>query len=132
MQQIFQILRDKLHRLRSPVRVVLQVKRGAAQACFALHQERTWVENAHTRAFQPRLELEEGRVLERRVLFGSCGEFVCIDSWLHRHRHHDQIDSARRELIPKIDDGFDRIGLHPVDCVRRLIWDGSRKGGPVM
>src|SRR5438477_8183924 len=45
-----------------------------------------------------------------------------LDAGLHRNRHRNEIDPARRELIAKADDRFHRIGLHGC-CARAMAHD---------
>ena len=126
-----EIFRDEFHRFRPPVRIGLQVKRDAI---FAEHQGRNGVENAHTRIFQARLEFSERRIVQRCAPVGVGGKSIRLEARLHRYGHRNQINPARRELIPKIDDRLDRIRLHLVDArsVSQLRRIEKRRTGDVI
>ena len=101
------------------MRIRLQIERRASNIAFALHKQWRRIENAHAGLRHACLKSSEGRVVDGDIRRCAQGKMLRFDCRLHRHGHGDEINSARCELIAKIDNRLDCVSVRR-GCVPSL------------
>src|SRR4051794_2134301 len=111
------------------MRVCLQVNRRSGRD-LSIYYQRRGIENPYSCRFQACFEFRKGWIVQRPIFRRARRKHSAFDDRFYRDRHNNEIDSSGGQLIVKVDDRRDWVGLNSGGLSPPLHSKGIQKSRP--